>query len=90
MRKQNLAINHLRGLEMRTVGRRIDSGMQRQPSGEGIAATAALTESLAAMGSGRLIRKGVYRFTSHEDADRQHQTALAESMADLALIRHHG
>lgn len=79
-----------RGLELRTVGRRLDPSMQAQPSGDGIATTAAFTESLVTMGGGRLIRKGVYRFASHEDADRQHQRSLAESMADLAMARRHG
>ncbi len=75
---------------MRTVGRRLDPSLEGQPGGEGIAMTAAFTESLVAMGGGRLLRKGVYRFASHDDADRQLQRSLAQSMADLALARRHG
>lgn len=75
---------------MRTVGRRIERHINSQPDGQGVAASAALTESLVALGGGKLIRKGVYRFMSHEDADRQQQHALAESMADLVRMRRHG
>lgn len=68
----------------------MDPSMRMQPSGDGIAAVAAFTQSLVAMGGGRLVRKGVYRFASHEDAERQQQIDLAQGMADLARARHHG
>lgn len=82
-------INH-QGLDVRIVGRRVEHPVLGRPSGQGIAAAAALTESLAAMGGGRLARKGVYRFASHNEAERQQQIDLAQSMADLAAVRHHG
>ncbi|NNM65452.1 MAG: hypothetical protein HKL99_12705 [Burkholderiales bacterium] len=86
----DLAIKPPPGMTVRTVGRRIERRISSQPDGQGVAAAAALTESLVAMGGGRLVRKGVYRFMSHEDADRQQQHALAESMADLVQMRRHG
>ena len=72
---------------MKTVGTRIQPPLTWLGSGDALKAGAALSESLAGLGSGRHIRKGVYRYSSHEEANAHDDACLATSMATRVMER---
>ena len=74
---------------MKTVGRRIEPTIIAEPSGQLLAEGARANEALRAFPGGSVVfvPKGVYRFMTHEDANRHWEECLAEAMATLALQR---
>lgn len=76
---------------MRTVGKKIERPLSANASGELLREAAAFNEMLQnAFPSGKVshIPKGVYRFASHEEANQQDETCLAQHMAKIELRMH--
>ncbi|MBW7923494.1 MAG: hypothetical protein H3C59_01985 [Burkholderiaceae bacterium] len=74
---------------VRIVGRRKEREITFHASGEALVEGARFTADLRRLpGAGStFIPKGVYRFRTHEEADRQRRECLAAGMAVLALER---
>jgi len=72
---------------MRQVGSRRAPEMVERASGLLLAEGARFNEALAGLASTTFIPKGVYRFSSHEDANRQQLDCLVRGMGRLALRR---
>lgn len=74
---------------MRTVGHRRERPIGRLPSGVQLAEGARFNDELRRLPTGdtTYIPKGIYRFTTHEEANRQQETCLAQGMARTALAR---
>lgn len=68
----------------KVIGRRSVPPIALHPSGELLKAAAAINEPLRALLPGGRIpaRKGIFRFRTLADANRQQETWLAESMAE--------
>ena len=81
---------------MRTVGQKIERPLSAKASGALLREAAAFNEMLQnAFPFGKLgyFPKGVYRFASHEDANKQDEMCLALHMAKIELRmnkKHHG
>ena len=75
---------------MRTVGRRIVPEPALHPSAERLRAAAAINEPLSALlpGGRTAVPKGVYRFRTLDEANRQQAEWLAQAMAEAHLARH--
>lgn len=69
---------------MRQVGTRREPMLVPQASGQLLAAAARFNESLARLTPTTFVPKGVYRYRSHEEANRHEQDCLARGMAALA------
>lgn len=75
---------------MKIVGNQNERKLQYIASGDALIEAAAFNERMQdAMPFGRVgyIPKGVYRFKSHEEANRQQDDALAAHMARIAMAR---
>lgn len=74
---------------MRTVGRRIQYSVCAEPSAENLLAGARWNTDMQRLAPNfRLpIKRGVYRFKSHEEADAAWQGVLALGIADQATRR---
>jgi hypothetical protein len=74
---------------MRTVGHRLWPELAARPSGERLRAAAAINEPLAKLLPGGRIAapKGIFRFRTLDDANRQQQSWLAEAMAEAQALR---
>jgi hypothetical protein len=72
---------------MKTVGSRHEPRITARPSGEALAAGARLSESLSHLAPSTFIPKGVYRFKSHDAANKHQQDCLARGMGSLAARR---
>lgn len=74
---------------MRVVGSRKKREITLRASGEALAEGARFIEELSRLpGAGStFIPKGVYRFRTHDEADRQRRECLADGMAALELER---
>ena len=72
---------------MKTVGRRREPRIIQRASGEALAAGARLSESLSVLAPSTYIPKGVYRFSTHEAANKHQQDCLARGMGLLAAKR---
>ena len=68
---------------VRTVGIRVNRPLQDAPSGAGLEACAQLTEAISAFARCGF-PKGVYRYRSHEEANRHEAHCLALQMAALS------
>lgn len=75
---------------MRSVGRRVEREMAAHASGALLAEGARFNESIAGLSRIGYVPKGIYRFRSHEEANRYDEHCLAQAMARLALARQHG
>lgn len=75
---------------MKSVGRRSLPEPALQPSAERLRAACAINEPLARLlPDGRVAApKGVYRFRTMDEANRQEETWLAEAMAEARAVRH--
>lgn len=71
---------------MKVVGRRSPPTLQEQPSGESLASAARFNEAVSAL-AGSVFPKGVFRYPSHEAANRHQQEVLADRMAEIARQR---
>lgn len=69
---------------MRVVGHRRHRQPEGLPSGQALAEGARFNEALARLGTTTGVPKGVYRFRSHEDANRHQEACLARGMARRA------
>lgn len=74
---------------MRTVGRRKERPITFSASAALLLEGACFNDDIHRLPSGKLtsVRKGVYRFISHEEAHRQQMECLVEGMARAALER---
>lgn len=76
---------------MRQVGNRQPGAPALAPSAEALEQGFALSASLALFTDGRvLFPKGVFRYKSHEEANRHAAECLAAGMARLAKERQRG
>ena len=72
---------------MKTIGRRREPELLLHASGEALAAGARFSESIAYFAKSTFIPKGVYRFKTHEAANKHQQDCLARGMGLLAAER---
>lgn len=74
---------------MRTIGRRQEPEITFLPSAALLAEGARFNDDIHHLptGSRTFIRKGLYRFKSHTEANRHDLDCLAEIMAEIALER---
>jgi hypothetical protein len=72
---------------MRQVGSRRETAIAEQASGLLLAAGARFNETVSHLSPRTFIPKGVYRFRSHEEANRHEQDCLARGMGLLAAER---
>lgn len=74
---------------MRTIGRRKEAPIVFSASAALLAEGARFNDEIHRLPTGGTthIKKGVYRFKSHEEANRHEQDCLAEGMAQIALAR---
>jgi hypothetical protein len=72
---------------MRQVGVRREPEIVAQASGLLLEQGARFSETLARLAPSTFVPKGVYRFRSHEEANRHEQDCLARGMGLLAVER---
>ena len=72
---------------MRQVGSRRDPEMVEKASGVLLAEGARFNEAVSRLAPTTFIPKGIYRFRSHDDANRQQLDCLVRGMGLLALGR---
>lgn len=74
---------------MRAVGRRKERPISYWPSGELLAEGARFNDAIHRLPTGNttFVPKGVYRFKTHEEANRHEAACLATGMARIALER---
>jgi hypothetical protein len=79
----------LAGTIVKTVGHRQLPRIHAEPSGRLLAEAARVNDALRGFpnGGAGFIPKGVYRFMTHEDANRHWEDCLAAAMARLARSR---
>lgn len=65
---------------MKTVGQRREPEMTFHASGVALMRTAQFTESLGAFGGAAVAIKGVRRFPTHEQANRDTEHGIAQGM----------
>jgi hypothetical protein len=75
---------------MRQVGTRRAQPVVKIASGRLLAEGARLSEAIAHLAPSTFIPKGVYRFRSHEEANRHAEDCLVRGMAQLAAERRGG
>jgi len=74
---------------MRIIGNRRQPQINARSSGDALTAGALFSESIAHLARSTFIRKGVYRFKTHEAANKQQSDCLARGIALLAAQRSH-
>lgn len=72
---------------MRRVGVRREPEIVAQASGLLLEQGARFNETLSRLAPSTFVPKGVYRFRSHEEANRHEQDCLARGMGLLAVER---
>jgi hypothetical protein len=72
---------------MKTIGSRRQAFITERASGEALAEGARFSEALAYLSKTTFIPKGVYRFKTHEAANKHQQDCLARGMGMLAAGR---
>ena len=72
---------------MRQVGTRQAKPIVEPASGSLLAAGARFNEAIAALAPSTYVLKGVYRFRSHDEANRHEQDCLARGMGLIAAGR---
>ena len=72
---------------MKQVGARREAAIAQCASGLLLAQGARFSEALARLSPSTFIPKGIYRFKSHEDANRHAEHCLVRGMARLAAGR---
>ncbi|MGV0976715.1 MAG: hypothetical protein ACOYBO_12390 [Azonexus sp.] len=72
---------------MRQVGSRREHPLSCQASGQLLIEGARFSEAVSHLAQTTFIPKGVYRFHSHEDANRQQEQCLVLGMARRAAHR---
>jgi hypothetical protein len=74
---------------MKTIGNRRPPEISARASGEALSAGARFSESIAHLARSTFIPKGVYRFRTHEAANKHQPDCLARGMGLLAAKRRH-
>ena len=69
---------------MKRIGSRSEPLVVAQATGELLIQGARFGEAIAAMSHARYIRKGIYRFKTHEEANRQDDESVVGAMVRLA------
>ena len=72
---------------MRRVGSRSEQRLVLEASGQRLAEGARFNEGLAGLAPSTFIPKGVYRYKSHEAANRHQEDCLVLGMGQLAARR---
>lgn len=72
---------------MITVGHRHDRPIVMQGDGTLLAEGARFSEAIAHLAKSTFIPKGVYRFQSHKDANKQQEECLVQGIGRLAVER---
>jgi len=72
---------------MRQVGERRERHIAQNATGQLLAEGALFNQSIAGLAKTTFIRKGVYRFSSHNEANQHAQDCLAQGMGLLAAER---
>ena len=72
---------------MRQVGTRREPAVVGRASGPLLAEGARFNESVSRLAPSTFTPKGVYRFATHDDANRHQLDSLASGMARMALRR---
>ncbi len=72
---------------MRQVGQRREPELALRASGALLAEGARFSESISHLSPTTFVPKGVYRFRSHEQANRHQQDCLVRGMGLLAVAR---
>lgn len=72
---------------MRQVGSRRERPLAINASGELLAEGARFSESISRLSNSAFVPKGIYRFISHEAANRHAEDCLVRGMARLAASR---
>lgn len=72
---------------MKTIGHRREPDLLHEASGAALAAGARFSESIAHLAKSTFIPKGVYRFKTHEAANKHQQDCLARGMGLLVTER---
>ena len=75
---------------MRQIGSRRERTMVMQASGMLLAEGARFSESIAHLSPTTFVPKGIYRFRSHDEANRHAQDCLVRGMGLLAAERRNG
>ena len=75
---------------MKQVGHRREPPLSPHASGEQLGAAAQFAETLSHLCPSSFFPKGVFRYKTHEDANRHWEECLARGMAELATKRAHG
>ena len=74
---------------MKTIGNRRQPQINAHASAEALITGALFSESIAHLARSTFIPKGVYRFKTHEAANKHQGECLARGMASLAAERNH-
>jgi hypothetical protein len=72
---------------MKTIGSRRQASITERASGDALAQGARFSEAVAHLTKTTFIPKGVYRFKTHEAANKHQQDCLARGMGQLAARR---
>lgn len=72
---------------MITVGHRRERPIAMQGDGRLLAEGARFNEAISHLAVSTFIPKGVYRFRTHQDANKQQEDCLAQGLARLAAER---
>lgn len=72
---------------MRIVGRRLESAIEPQASGELLVRFGRFNDGLSRLGTLGVMPKGVYRYRTQTEADAHAAEGLAQAMAALAARR---
>lgn len=72
---------------MKTIGSRRQSEISERASGEGLAQGARFSETIAHLTASTFIPKGIYRFKTHDAANKHQQDCVALGMGQLAAER---
>ena len=72
---------------MRRIGTRREPEMAARPDGLLLAQGARFSETISSLAPSTFIPKGIYRFKSHDEADRHQRDCLVRGMARLAEQR---
>jgi hypothetical protein len=72
---------------MRQVGSKRARGLTLNATGDLLADGARFNETISRLSQATFVPKGVYRFRSHEDANRHAEDCLLQGMVRLAVAR---
>ena len=81
------SVNRHESAPMRQVGLRSERSLTREASGQLLAEGARFAEELAHLAPCTFIPKGVYRYKTHEEANRHQEDCLVAGMGQLTARR---